>query len=166
MTGPVLVAYASKYGSTQEVAEAIAATLRERLLRAVVRPADEVDDLVEYSGVVLGGGIYMGRWHRDARGFIKHFEDDLRALPVALFALGPVDDDPKHRAGSEKQFASALKKVPFEPVAAALFGGAVDPRKLSFPFNHMPAADVRDWDAIHTWAAGLAETFLSVPALA
>ena len=103
---------------------------------------------------------------RDARGFVKQFEDDLRALPVALFALGPTDDDPDHRAGSEKQFASALKKVPFEPVAAALFGGAVEPRKLGFPFNHMAAAHVRDWDAIRAWGAELAETFLSVPALA
>jgi menaquinone-dependent protoporphyrinogen IX oxidase len=33
MTGTILVAYASKYGSTREVAESIAATLRERLLR-------------------------------------------------------------------------------------------------------------------------------------
>ncbi len=166
MAGTILVAYASKYGSTREVAEAIAATLRERLLRVVVRPAGEVDQLGEYSGVVLGGGIYMGRWHREARGFIRHFEDDLRELPVALFALGPVDDDPEHRAGSEKQFVSMLEKVPCEPFATALFGGAIDPRKLSFPFNHMPAADVRDWDAIREWAAGLVEQFESVPALA
>jgi menaquinone-dependent protoporphyrinogen oxidase len=166
MTGPVLVTYASKYGSTREVAEAIAGTLRDHLLRVVVQPSDEVEDLGEYSGVVLGGGIYMGRWHPDARRFIKHFEDDLRGVPVALFALGPTDDDPEHRAGSEKQFASMLEKVPLEPVATALFGGAIDPRKLSFPFNHMPAADVRDWDAIRAWAADVADVFLSVPALA
>jgi menaquinone-dependent protoporphyrinogen IX oxidase len=59
-----------------------------------------------------------------------------------------------------------LEKVPFEPVATALFGGAIDPRKLSFPFNHMPAADVRDWDAVRAWAADVADVFLSVPALA
>jgi menaquinone-dependent protoporphyrinogen oxidase len=94
MAGPVLVTYASKYGSTREVAEAIAATLRDHLLRVVVQPSDEVDDLGEYHGVVLGGGIYMGRWHRDARRFVRHFEDDLRGVPVALFALGPVDDEP------------------------------------------------------------------------
>jgi menaquinone-dependent protoporphyrinogen oxidase len=131
-----------------------------------VRPAGEVKDLGEYSGVVLGGGIYMGRWHRDARGFIRRFQDDLRDLPVAVFALGPVDDDPDHRAGSEQQLRAALAKLPFDPVATELFGGAIDPRKLSFPFNHMPAADVRDWDAVRAWAAELVDRFEAARPLA
>ncbi len=166
MTGTILVAYASRYGSTREVAESIAATLRERGLRTEVRAAAEVDDLDEYGGVVLGGGIYVGRWHRDARGFAKHFGDTLREIPVAVFALGPVDDDPEHRAGSEKQFRAALAHLTFEPVATAVFGGAVDPRRLAFPFNRMAAADVRDWAAIRVWAIQLAEVFDRSPALA
>jgi menaquinone-dependent protoporphyrinogen oxidase len=157
--GPVLVAHASKYGSTQEVAESICAMLRERGLHADVRPAAEVDDLDEYAGVVLGGGIYMGRWHRAARGFVKHFEDELAHRPVAFFALGPIDDEPKHVAGSEKQFRVALDKLPVEPFATHLFGGKIDPRKLRFPFNHMPAADVRDWDEVREWAGELGEAF-------
>jgi menaquinone-dependent protoporphyrinogen oxidase len=164
MTDAILVAYASKYGSTREVAESIAATLRERLLRVDVRAAGGVDHLDEYSGVVLGGAIYMGRWHRDARGFAKHAADELGALPVAVFALGPVDDDPDHRAGSEKQFRAALGKLAFEPVTVHLFGGVADPGKLRFPFNHMAAADVRDWDAIRTWALEVADRFASAPA--
>ena len=76
-----------------------------------------------------------------------------------MFALGPVDDVPEHRAGSEKQFRAAVEKLPFEPFATALFGGVVDPRKLHFPFNHMPAADVRDWDAIRDWAVEVADRF-------
>jgi menaquinone-dependent protoporphyrinogen oxidase len=159
MAGPILVAYASRYGSTREVAESIGATLRERLLRVDVRPVAEVEDLGEYGGVVLGGGIYMGRWHRDARRFAQRFEDELAALPVAVFALGPVDDEPEHVAGSEKQFQAALEKLPVEPFAAHLFGGAIDPRKLRFPFNHMPAADVRDWDEVRAWAEELAGRF-------
>jgi menaquinone-dependent protoporphyrinogen oxidase len=159
MTGPILVAYASKYGSTQEVAEAIAATLREHELLVDVRPAAEVDDIRDYGGVVLGGGIYMGRWHRDAGRFARHFRDELGELPVAVFALGPIDDEPAHRAESEKQFRNAVVKLPIVPVAAELFGGAVDPAKLRFPFNHMSAADVRDWDAVRAWAMELADRF-------
>jgi menaquinone-dependent protoporphyrinogen oxidase len=166
MTRPILVAYASRYGSTREVAESIASVLRERLVPTEVRPVGEVEDLDGYGGVVLGGGIYMGRWHRDARGFAGHFEDELRELPVAVFALGPIDDDPKHRAGSEQQFRRAVEKAHFEPVATALFGGVVDPRKLHFPFNHMPAADVRDWSEIREWADEVAERFQSLPVLA
>jgi menaquinone-dependent protoporphyrinogen oxidase len=166
MKGTILVAYASRYGSTREVAESIASALRERTLRVVLRSADEVYHLDEYTGVVLGGGIYMGRWHRDARGFARHFEDDLRRLPVAVFALGPTDEVPEHRVGSEKQFRKAVERLPFEPIASAVFGGAVDPSKLHFPFNHMPAADIRDWDKIAAWADQVAERFLSLPVAA
>jgi menaquinone-dependent protoporphyrinogen oxidase len=159
MVDPILVAYASKYGSTQEVAESIAATLRTQMLHADVRPAADVEGLGEYGGVVLGGGIYMGRWHRDARRFVKRFEHELAALPVALFALGPTDREPEHVASAEKQFRSALDKLPVEPFETHLFGGAIDPQKLRFPFNHMPAADVRDWDEVRAWAGKLAVRF-------
>ena len=159
MARPILVAHASKYGSTQEVAESIAMTLRGHLLHADVRPAAQVEDLGEYGGVVLGGGIYMGRWHRDACRFVKRFEHELAGLPVALFALGPVDHEPEHVASAEKQFHYALEKLPVEPVSTHLFGGAIDPQKLHFPFNRMPAADVRDWDDVRAWAGELAVRF-------
>jgi menaquinone-dependent protoporphyrinogen oxidase len=164
MPGTILVTYASRYGSTREVAESIAATLRSRLLHVEVRPTAEVETLDGYAGVVLGGGIYMGRWHRDARGFARHFAGELAELPVAVFALGPIDDEPEHRLGSEKQFRSAVGKLPFEPFATALFGGAVDPRKLRFPFNHMPAVDLRDWGSIRGWALQVADLYLRVSA--
>ena len=35
-----------------------------------------------------------------------------------------------------------------EPVSVAIFGGAVDPARLRFPFRRMPATDARDWEAI------------------
>lgn len=163
MAGQILVAYGSRYGSTREVAESIAATLRARGLLVDVRAAAEVDDIAEYKGLVLGGGIYVGRWHRGARGFVKHFAHALEEIPVAVFALGPVDDDPEHVAGSEEQFRHAVAHLPVEPVAVKLFGGAVDPARLRFPFNHMPAADVRDWDAVRAWAEELADRFEKEP---
>jgi menaquinone-dependent protoporphyrinogen oxidase len=153
----ILVAYASKYGSTVEVAAAIAGVLRRRASRVDVRAAAEVEDLGGYDAVVLGGGMYMGRWHRNARGFARHFADELEALPVAVFALGPVDDVPDHVAGAEKQFRRTVEGLPFEPVATALFGGVIDPSKLHFPFSHMAAADLRDWAAIREWALELAD---------
>ena len=51
-----------------------------------------------------------------------------------------------------------------EPVATAVFGGVFDPSQLRFPFNRMPAADARDWDAIRAWADGLATVLRPSPA--
>jgi len=159
MAGPILIAFGSRYGSTLEVAESIAATLRRHELPADVRAAADVDDLGEYGGVVLGGGIYMGRWHKDARSFAKRFADELADVPVALFALGPTDNEASHWVDAERQFQAAVAKLPVRAVSTKLFGGAVDPRKLSFPFNRIPAADARDWDAVHAWAEELAVRF-------
>jgi menaquinone-dependent protoporphyrinogen oxidase len=155
----ILVAYASRYGSTREVAEAIAATLRRHGLLAEVKAAEEVQNLDGYGGVVLGGGIYIGRWHGDARAFVKRFKRELAELPSAVFALGPIDQQPRHWADTEKVFRGTLAKLPVEPIETRLFGGAVEPGRLPFPLNHMPAADLRDWDVVREWADELAGLF-------
>jgi menaquinone-dependent protoporphyrinogen oxidase len=153
-----LVAYATKHGSTREVAEAITRVLDERGLEVEVCAAREVATLEPYDGVVLGGALYTGRWHPDARAFLKRHRGALTALPVAVFGIGPRTAAANEVADSRAQLDKALAAVPeVEPVSVAIFGGVVDPARLRFPFNRMPASDARDWDAIDAWAAHVAE---------
>ena len=77
----VLVAYGSKRGSTREIAEAIGEELRASGCTAVVRAADSVLDLDGFGAVVLGGALYMGRWHPDARHFVRRHAAELRDRP-------------------------------------------------------------------------------------
>ena len=154
----VLVAYASKHGSTREVAEAIAGALAERGHASELLPAHEVKTVEAYRAVVLGGALYTGRWHRDARAFLKQHRRDLAERPVAVFGLGPRTLAPHEVADSRAQVDKALAAVPeVQPVSLAIFGGVVDPTQLRFPFNRMPASDARDWDAIEAWAELVAE---------
>ncbi len=154
----ILVAYATKRGSTREVAESVAETLRESGFAVDLQPAAMIDSLRHYDGVVLGTALYMGRPHPDARRFLKRHRAALTALPTAVFAMGPGRLVDKDIDGSRRQLERELGKVPeIEPVTTTIFGGAVDPEQLSFPFNHMPASDARDWDAIHGWAEEVAE---------
>jgi menaquinone-dependent protoporphyrinogen oxidase len=154
----VLVVHASKRGSTREVAEAVAATLGEHGLGTDVCPAAESPDVGAYDGVVVGTSLYMGRAHPAARSFLSRNRRALAAVPVAVFGMGPLTMDDKAVAGSRKQLDRALGKVPdVHPVAVAVFGGVVEPKRLPFPFSRMPASDARDWAAIHTWAAEVAE---------
>ena len=160
MSGTILVAYGTKHGSTREVAEAVAETLEGRGLAVVILPASHVEDLVGISGVVIGGAIYMGRWHPDAVRFLDVHRRALATLPVAVFGIGPRTMDANDVAESRKQIARALDQVPeVDPYALAVFGGVIDPHTLRFPFNRMPASDARDWAAIRAWAADLAGTF-------
>ncbi|HLX40685.1 MAG TPA: flavodoxin domain-containing protein [Ktedonobacteraceae bacterium] len=157
MATTVLVAYATKYGSTQEVAEVIATTLREHGLEVEVRPAHEVRTLQGYDSVVLGAALYIGRWHADARRFLKRYRAVLSDLPVAIFALGPLDASEKQWLDARTQLNEALAKEPWlTPVNVEMFGGVINPAKLHFPFNHMPAGDARNWTAIRSFAERVA----------
>ena len=73
----VLVAYGSKYGSTREVAEAVAATLTEQGVAADVKAAGEVRALDGYDGVVLGTPLYLGALHKDVRALIERQREAL-----------------------------------------------------------------------------------------
>ncbi|WP_407836593.1 flavodoxin domain-containing protein [Streptomyces sp. DSM 116496] len=63
----VLVAYGSKHGATAGIAEEIGRSLRDDGFEVVVAPAQDVDDVRGYDGVVLGGSLYAGRWNNRAR---------------------------------------------------------------------------------------------------
>lgn len=158
MSQPVLVVYATKHESTHEVADAVAARLREHGQEVDVRPAAEVGTLAPYGAVVVGGALYMGRWHHDARRFLRTHRDELARRPVAVFAMGPMTLEASDVEAARKQLDRALAKEPgLEPATVTIFGGVVDPEKLHFPFSHMEAADARDWDAIRSWADTVAE---------
>ena len=146
----ILVAYATKHGSTREVADAIGAALLEHGLLVDVLSAQDVHSLEPYAGVVLGGALYMGRWHRDAREFLKRHEKALESIPLAVFGMGPKTLDDADVAGARAQLDAALAKTPtLTPDDIAVFGGVIDPAKLRFPLSRLPASDARDWDAIH-----------------
>ncbi len=163
MAKSVLVAYATTYGSTEEVAEAVASTLRSSGLVAEMKPARQVRTLDGYDAVVLGAPLIIHRLHKDARGFLNRHKKALIALPVAILVLGPCKEprDEEEWQDCTAQFDKALAELDWlDPVAAELFGGRFDPALLKFPLNKMagsePASDARDWIAIEAWAAGLA----------
>lgn len=155
MDGVVLVAYASKHGSTREVAERVCETIQATGLRAHLRPAIRVDDLDGYGGVVLGGALYLGRLHRHAHRFLSRHETALGERPLAVFGCGPTDEEPAHWRQSREQLEAALARHHLDPVAVEVFGGRIDPSQLRFPLSRMPAGDVRDWRAIAAWARSL-----------
>ena len=156
----ILVVYASKHGSTQDVALAIADQLSEHGHGVAVFSADVAPAPSGYDGVVVGGSLYMGRWHADARLYLDQHRNGLSSLPLAVFALGPLTLDEKNVADSRAQLDAALAKFPdLEPELVCVFGGVIEPDELRFPFNRMPETDARDWSAIRAWTADAAALF-------
>ena len=163
MSTSILVAYATRYGSTQEVAEAIASALRDSGLAVELKPLREVRSLEAYRAVVLGAPLFMFHLHKDALDFLSRHRKAIANLPVAVFVLGPVHDphDDKEWQDSRLQLDKELAKFPwFSPLTIEIFGGKYDPTALRFPLKMFagaePASDIRDWDVIKSWAQNLA----------
>ena len=162
----VLVAYATRYGSTVEVAQAVGSALDRQGVDVEVRPAKDVTALGGYGSVVLVTPFYFGSMLKNATRFLERNREALQGLPVALLACGPVsaDDD---MAVARAQLDDALAKLGWlEPVASEMFVGKYDPGHLRFadkivaalpasPLHGVGAHDDRDWEAIQAWSDGL-----------
>lgn len=154
----ILLAYASRFGSTQEVAETIASALSEAGLEVDLQPMQEVQSLDRYAAVVLGAAIYNAKWNADAHQFVSQHHDTLTQLPVAIFTLGPLSASEAAKRNSRRQLDNELAKYSWlKPVAVEIFAGKYDPSKpgLGFFDRFVPASDHRNWDAIRAWAQTL-----------
>ena len=154
-TKSILLAFASRFGSTQEVAETIASTLSEAGLEVDIQPMQEVKSLDRYDAVLLGAAIYNAKWNAEAHQFVMQHQDALTRLPVAIFTLGPLSASDAAKRNSRRQLDIELAKYPWlKPVAVEIFAGKYDPSKpgLNFFEKFLPARDYRDWDAIRAWA--------------
>jgi len=159
MEQKILVTYASTYGSTQEIAEVIATTLRENGIAVDLLPMRSVQSLAGYTRLVMGAPLYMFHWHKDALRFMKRHQAALKTIPAAVFALGPFNDKQDEWDEVRSEIRKELAKFPwFAPLAVEVFGGKFDPATLRFPWSwlpalkNLPASDIRDWDAIRAWA--------------
>ncbi len=158
-TQSVLLTYATRFGSTKEVAEAVAATLRTAGLEVDIQPTAQVKSSANYGAVVLGAAIYNGKWHADAHQFLLVHQEALQQRPVAIFALGPLSAGDAPRRNARRQLDHDLAKYPWlTPVALEVFAGKYDPSKPGMGFfeRFVPASDHRDWQAIRAWATSLA----------
>jgi menaquinone-dependent protoporphyrinogen oxidase len=137
----VLVVYGSKRGGTAEIADALVETLLNEGIDADLADAATIEDIDDYDAVVVGGALYMHRWHRDARRFVNHHEAALRGKPVWLFSSGPFDD----QANSHD--------VP-PPGSVAAIANRIHARD-HVTFVGSRAGDWRAWHQIRAWARSL-----------
>jgi menaquinone-dependent protoporphyrinogen oxidase len=156
----ILIAYATKHGSTAELAEWIADEIRGSGADADVVPVTAAPSPAPYDAVVIGGPMIMG-WHKDAGRFLKRRAGELSGKPTALFITAasltetgeeqidgiPVTRDPwlvkeprdPTKLGRKERYAvprhyleDALEAAPgLRPVAAAFFGGSLDLTKMN-----------------------------------
>jgi menaquinone-dependent protoporphyrinogen oxidase len=157
-----LVTYASKNGSTAEIAAVIADELRDAGIDTDLIEAAYVDDVAPYTTVVLGSAVYMAHWRPEARHFAKRYRKRLAERTVWLFSSGPVGDvDTEDERWSVPKFVRRLVGQ-IGVREHVVFGGRVPLEPSNFIERSMlektPEAlrDLRDWDEIREWARKVA----------
>lgn len=159
MTGTVLVTYGTANGSTARIAEAVADALRKDGLTAEVRPARAVASVTPYAAVVVGGGLYAGRWHKDARRFVRRNRRELAGRPVWFFSSGPLDTSAAERdippvRGVRRDMTR------LDVRGHVTFGGCLEEgaggRMARMILRSGKGGDYRDFTAIGSWADGVA----------
>jgi menaquinone-dependent protoporphyrinogen oxidase len=150
----ILVVHGSKRGGTAGLADMIGAALTGLGHDVSVAAARSVGTLPETDAVIVAGGIYAGRWHGDARSFVKHHQAALKALPVWLVGSGPLDDTAEQ---GTFQLGSAVLELA-EKIGARgtqAFGGYLSADAKGFPASSMAkthAGDWRDPEHVQRWA--------------
>jgi menaquinone-dependent protoporphyrinogen oxidase len=162
----VLVAYATKHGSTAEIAHIVADTLASAGFEASLVPAGDVSDVRGFDAVVVGSAVYHGRWQGAATSLLKRFERDLTSRPVYLFSSGPTGGTPEADEKVAAALASPPGVVPPDDVAKraarirarehVTFPGRVDDDMTGLLERWMPRGDWRDLNAVHSWAESIA----------
>lgn len=178
-----IVVYGTSFGATKGTAEEIARILREGQfdIRIVNAQKEKVNDISEYTLVVVGSSLANCRWHRQAEDFLKKFHHDFEHKALALFvsSVNPIAEREGNTEESAKLRKIALEdkvaKYGLKPIMMGLFGGVVDYNKMGFltrkamevafksrlhnsGFNELQPGvyDLRDWAEIRNWTRELA----------
>ncbi|MCS7069024.1 MAG: flavodoxin domain-containing protein [Meiothermus sp.] len=162
-TWRVLIAYASRLGSTREIAQAIAQVLSERGAVVEVRGVDEVEQVQGYQAVVVGSPIREQQWLPEAKDFVQKHRETLRRLPLVYFAVSGLMSNPTPEHFHEVyEYLSEVRDFA-EPLEVGIFAGSLDYNRL----NHdqmvkvlskgLPEGDFRRWQDIRAWAEEVAD---------
>jgi menaquinone-dependent protoporphyrinogen oxidase len=162
----IFMACASRHGSTDEIAERIAAGLRaagHSVDLATAEPGRWLDD--EHDGYVIGSAVYYGKWLRDARRFVAENASILADRPLWMFSSGPLGSEPSvgvttghlqtlielTGARSHRTFFGRLVRSDLNPI-----------ERLVVRLVHAPYGDFRDWQQIDQWTAEIAADLESI----
>ena len=155
----ILIAYATKTGSTAEVATEIGRVIESKGgCQVDVRPVGKLNGVDGYDAVVIGSAIRAGKWLPEATKFVEKHRDALGRVPVALFAVClTLKDDTEENRRTVAAYLDPVCEI-VQPVEVGLFAGAMDYSKLPFILRLLmkamktPQGDFRDWEAITSWA--------------
>jgi menaquinone-dependent protoporphyrinogen oxidase len=154
----ILVTYGSKRGGTQGLAEMVADDLRAEGFDVDLLPPRRVRRLDGYDAIVVGGALYMSRWHKASRRFARRHAAEIRQRPAYFFSSGPLDDSASRGdIPPVKGVGALMEKTGVREHVT--FGGRLLPDAKGFPASAMAkklAGDWRDAEHVQRWTRTIA----------
>ena len=165
MAGKILVAYASKYGATQEIAEKVGEVLQKEGILIDIMPLKKVKKLADYQAAVIGAAVYIGQWYKPTTKFLKKNESALAAMPVWIFSAGPSGKGDPVELLKGWKYPPLMQSVidNIKPQDTAVFHGNLNVDKMKGLEKWIvkrvggDVGDFRDWDMINAWAKKVAQ---------
>lgn len=166
----ILVAYATKHGSTAEVAEFIGQVFREHDLDTTVMAAEKVQSVSDYDAFVVGSPVYASLWLTEISQFLERFETELSKKPVYYWmnCIRVLEPDGREHALAEYIYKPLMNKIGVRDIA--VFGGKLSLDEIDwnerwtlsarYEGDALPGSrndDYRDWEAIREWAKHIRE---------
>ncbi|MFZ0926205.1 MAG: flavodoxin domain-containing protein [Halobacteriota archaeon] len=192
MSKKVLIVYGSRYGSTEEIARAMVEILdgeglETQLLDLKHTKQKQWPALASFDGLLIGSGIKINRWTKEATAFLKAHADELKGLKpkglvVGVFVSSGMASTPgKQEEARRKYLEEVLSDVGITDAVDMYdaFGavydlspsapmGFLDKRMLGMaakqmakdtdtPLTEGARNDLRDWDQIRAFTEHFAE---------
>jgi menaquinone-dependent protoporphyrinogen oxidase len=159
MTKRFLIAYASKCGSTAEIAESMGKVLVTRGCEVDILPVNQVKSMDAYDGIVAGSAVRVGAWLPEAVNFVKDNQTTIQKIPTAIFTVHGLNwENTSASEALRKNYTNAIKQV-ITPVDEVFFAGKIDYSTMTFLEKMLcktvkaAEEDRRDWGVINGWAA-------------
>lgn len=154
----ILVAYASKAGSTADSAARMGDLLSKKGHLVDVKPISAVTGVDSYQAVVLGSAIRRGNVLPAMKAFIEKNQASLKLIPFSFFihCMTLSTDNETNRAEASAYLEPVRAIV--RPVSEGLYAGAMVPEKLKLldrlmtvTLMKLPVGDFRNWNQINAW---------------
>jgi menaquinone-dependent protoporphyrinogen oxidase len=156
-----LVTYATRAGSTMEIARVIGMELENRGFSVDVCPIRQVKSIEGYNHIVIGSAVRMGTTLPEVSDFIIENQNSLEKIPLAFFAVHlQYDGEDEASQKARRAYLDAIRNQ-IRLQHEAFFTGVYDPTKVSFvdgligKMVKTPVGDFRDWPAIKDWGQSI-----------
>lgn len=174
----VLIIYGTRWGSTEEISQELAKILNENgieteLLNLETTKKRDYPSLGKYDGILLGSGIKIKKWTKNARKFLKKYADELKTKANTLGVFVSCGDGgipEKREEAREKYIKDVLNSYGINATTHEAFGGVIDLTegskmgKISVKMMNLAAKDdpmlkanekndTRDWDRIKAFGS-------------